>query len=262
MTFDGIDWQAPWLAPFREAGLDLAGSDDWMRTANQRAAAQALRNHRGLPIVFIPQSQLPDGAGYEAHISATGQVPTRENLHDFFNALAWLHFPEIKRMLNALHARAFDAPVKAGTRGRQRDAATLFDENAALFITADKRLSEALREHRWVDVLSRTPAEFDAQCSVMLFGHALLEKLVTPYKSLTAHVWTIEVDHPWWALGEPARRSDIDRRVAASIAAGFVSADFCHLPVLGVPGWWHGQDPAFYQDDAVFRPKRAKRVGS
>jgi hypothetical protein len=26
--------------------------------------------------------------------------------------------------------------------------------------------------------------------------------------------------------------------------------------VLGVPGWWPGQDEAFYSDDSVFRPKR------
>ena len=28
------------------------------------------------------------------------------------------------------------------------------------------------------------------------------------------------------------------------------------LPVLGVPGWWQGQDAAFYAQTSVFRPKR------
>lgn len=258
MAFDRIDWQAPWFIPFRDHGASLAASGDWVPVANDLASQQALTNHRGLPVSFIPQSLLPEGAGYEAHISATGQVPTRDNLHDFFNALVWLQFPETKRMLNALHARAADEPVKAGTRGRQRDAATLFDENAALFICADEQQSAALREHRWADVLLCSPSDFNARCSVMLFGHALLEKLVSPYKSLTAHVWTVQVDPEWWALDDGQRRTEIDCQVAASIARGFASTDFCHLPVLGVPGWWPQQDESFYADEAVFRPKRVR----
>lgn len=262
MAFAGIAWQAPWFAPFRGPGALLSESDDWIADANRLAADRQLRNHRGLPLRFIPQSGLPEDTGYEAHISATAQVPTRDNLHDFFNALAWLHFPNIKQALNALHAHAFEEPVQLGTRGRQRDAATLFDENAALFISSSDSLLEALREHRWQDVLFRESGEFSADCQVMLFGHALLEKLVMPYKSLTAHVWTVKVEPGWWHKDEVERRADIDRRVGESISRGFTSADFCHLPVLGVPGWWPGQDAAFYEDSSIFRPKRRLRSPS
>jgi len=262
MAFAGIDWQAPWFAPFSGPGASLADSDDWIAEANRLAASRQLRNHRGLPIRFIPQSGLPEDTGYEAHISATAQVPTRDNLHDFFNAVAWLHFPHIKQALNALHARSLDLPIQAGTRGRQRDAATLFDENAALFISSSASLLEALREHRWQQVLFREAGAFDADCHVMLFGHALLEKLVMPYKSLTAHVWTVQVDADWWRKDGHERRADIDRRVGESILRGFTSADFCHLPALGVPGWWPGQDAGFYEDRAVFRPRRVLRSPS
>ncbi len=262
MTFDGICWQAPWFAPFSESGAVLAKSGDWIAEANHLAAMRRLTNYRGLPIRFIPQSALPDGAGYEAHIAETGEVPTRDNLHDFFNALAWLHFPRTKQALNALHARAFDQPVKAGTRGRQRDAATLFDENAALFIADSEHRLTALREHRWAEVLHRDAPAFTKDCKVMLFGHALLEKLVSPYKSLTAHVWTVCVEPDWWQQDEAARRADIDHRVSEAISSGFTSADFCHLPVLGVPGWWPGQDADFYADSAVFRPGRGVRSPS
>ncbi len=259
MSFNGINWQAPWFAPFDVPGAQLSGSKDWIADANHFAVEQQLANHRGLPVRFIPQAELPEGMGYEAHISATGQVPTRDNLHDFFNALAWLHFPRIKQALNALHAFSTTAPAVAGTRGRQRDAATLFDENAALFISDNAQQLEALREHRWQQVLLRDQAGFASECQVMLFGHALLEKLVMPYKSLTAHVWTIQVEPDWWLQDQASRRADIDRRVSESIARGFTSADFCHLPVLGVPGWWPGQDAAFYEDSAVFRPRRMLR---
>ncbi|MFS9669939.1 DUF3025 domain-containing protein, partial [Klebsiella pneumoniae] len=77
----------------------------------------------------VPQDALPAGAAYEAHIAATGQVPTRDNLHDFFNALIWLHWPRAKAALNARQARAITQDGIGAARGTVRDAATLFDEN-------------------------------------------------------------------------------------------------------------------------------------
>ncbi len=46
-----------------------------------------------------------------------------------------------------------------------------------------------------------------------------------------------------------------------SVQAGFTSADFTPLPVLGVPNWWPDQDAAFYADASVFRPKRIRLPG-
>jgi hypothetical protein len=256
MSLAAIDWQRPWLAPWRALGEPLATSNDWIAAANRLAVERCLTNPDGLPLRFIPQQQLPAGLPYEAHIAASGQVPTRDNLHDFFNALAWLHFPQTKRQLNALHAPALPTEATSGTRGRQRDAATLFDENAALVVSDDAEFLTALREHRWHEALMRSPEQFRAHADVVLFGHALIEKLVTPYKSITAHVWTMAVDSYWFGLSPEGRLDALDGRVAASIGQGFSSRDFCHLPVLGVPGWWTGQDPLFYADAEVFRPKR------
>ena len=89
----------------------------------------------------MPQAALPDGCAYEAHIHATGAVPTRDNLHDFFNALVWLHFPTAKRLLNRLQAAAIARDGVQASRGPVRDAATLFDENAVLFLSAEPALS-------------------------------------------------------------------------------------------------------------------------
>jgi hypothetical protein len=77
---------------------------------------------------------------------------------------------------------------------------------------------------------------------LVIFGHALLEKLLQPRKPITAHVWTVE------ALD--------DATIAASLAEQRLSTRaFLALPVLGVPGWWSAnEDPAFYEDAAVFRP--------
>ena len=256
MAFIGIDWSRPWLSSLRDIGEPLAKREDWIAVANELAGQRGLVNLRGLPVEFIPQHEIPPDTPYETHIASTARVPTRDNLHDFFNALVWLQFPQTKRQLNALHALALQKAATIGTRGSQRDAATLFDENAALFFSDDASLLEALREHQWKAVLMKQKTEFFSHSDVLLFGHALMEKLVNPYKSITAHVWTIEVASDWFALPLNLRIADLDTHLADRLSCGFSSADFCHLPVLGVPGWWHGQDAEFYADAEVFRPRR------
>ncbi len=254
-----IDWQQPWLQPLRSIGQAIASAPVWREAANQQAQASGLCNAQGKPLRFVPQQMLPADTGYEAHIHASAEVPTRDNLHDFFNALIWLHFPETKRMLNALHARTLpaDRSASSGRRGRERDAATLFDENAALFVTCDESQGQALRRHDWAALLEQPGEMFFSRCDVMLFGHALMEKLVSPYKAITAHAWVVMVDSDWFALPEMQRLQDLDRRVAAQLSPGFVPADFAHLPILGVPGWWPEQTASFYADKAVFRPLRS-----
>lgn len=263
-SLEGIDWQQPWLAQWREAGMSLQRSADWMAAANQAATANKMTNQRGLPLRFVSQQSLPPEAGYEAFIHDSGQVPTRDNLHDFFNALAWLHYPRTKRTLNALQAAEIAlrlaSPSTSGSRGRQRDAATLFDENAALFICSDASLIDALREHDWHAVFVRRAEAFGSECAVRLFGHALLEKLVMPYKAITAHAWVIGVTASWFELSEDARRTDLDARVSEQIQSGFTSSDFTPLPVSGVPHWWPDQDAAFYDDTSVFRPRRIRAL--
>ncbi len=265
VLFDAIDWQRPWLAPFKETGQQLIRSGDWLNAANQIALQQDLRTASAHRVVFVPQHYLAADVAYEAHIHASGEVPTRDNLHDFFNTLTWLHFPQIKKTLNALHAVSQKQVADTGggfstlgTRGRARDAATLFDENAALFVCSDQQSAEALRGHEWVHLLQRSPEAFFSKTAVVLFGHALIEKLVRPYKAITAHVWITMVESDWFESGEEHRIDDLDRRVAAAISPGFSSADFAHLPVLGVPGWWSVQDEDFYKDASVFRAPRQK----
>jgi hypothetical protein len=143
-----IDWQRPWLKPFRAKGELLQQTSDWRAGLNALASAQNLYNHRHLPVQFVPQANLPPDTAYEEFISATGGVPTRDNLHDFFNALVWLTFPQIKIQLNALQAAEI-ANGQNKNRGKLRDAATIFDENAALLVVRDNALLEALRAHRW-----------------------------------------------------------------------------------------------------------------
>jgi len=254
-----IDWDQPWLAPFRELGLSLQCAD-WRRACTRQAAALDVRNHAGLPIRFVPQEQLPPGVPYEAYIGATGQVPSRENLHDFFNALMWLALPQVKIGLNAIQAseiaRAAGEPAApGGQRGRVRDAATLFDESAALVLVADPALESALRAHQWDELFQSRRASYGKQWQVIVFGHALLEKLVSPYKAITAHAWVVEI-HDQAALAQ-ADLNVTAAMVAEQLKQGLSKTRMSPLPLAGVPGWWPGQDQAFYADARVFRPRRA-----
>ena len=257
-----IDWQQPWFGAVRAAAATIdVGHADIAVPFSAQAAARKLCNHQGLPLSFVPQSALPDGVAYEAFIGATGSVPTRDNLHDFFNALVWLSFPLIKRQLNALQAAQIARDGVGKSRGPARDAATLFDENAALLVVRagpdGERLVQALRSHDWREAFVARRAQFGAGAEVWLFGHALMEKLVAPYKAITAHTRVVMADAAFFARDEAGRRAWIDETVAHALRdGGLHKADFTPLPVLGVPGWWPQQDDAFYDDVAVFRPRR------
>jgi hypothetical protein len=261
-----IDWTHPWYDAVRPVFECLARDADFIAAFNANAARLALQNHRGQPIRFVPQAALPPDTAYEEFIGATGCVPTRENLHDFFNGLVWQTFPLIKRELNALQAAQIAAAGVGKSRGPARDAATIFDENAALMVVRDsdagRALVEGLRAHRWHDTLYTQRARFGAgkDAEVWLFGHALMEKLVAPRKAITAHTRVLFAPDAWFGLGWDDRRAWIDMQVAGTLAAeGLSTAVFTPLPVLGVPGWWPGQDEDFYLDETVFRPKRTDR---
>ncbi|GAA4014105.1 DUF3025 domain-containing protein [Actimicrobium antarcticum] len=273
MTSDGvppdfrlcIDWRQPWLAPLRGRGEPLCDAQcDWRARINEHARQAGMRNHRDQPICFVRQSELPAGLGYEAYIGATGRVPTRENLHDFFNAQVWLAFPRIKARLNALQAAdiarqdAESGGVTAAHRGQLRDALTIFDESSALMVSSDSRLFDALRAHDWTTVFVDRREGFNRDCEVFLFGHALMEKLVAPYKGITAHAWLVQVDAAYFAWPESERMAHVDQIIAGQLTSGLRNADYTPLPLMGIPGWSADQDAAFYADPSVFRARRRR----
>jgi hypothetical protein len=238
--WDGVDWSRPWLAPWRARGEAL------VRRALQVGLVTAL--NEALPDDaqqrFVRHAELPPGEAYEAFIARTHCVPTRDNLHDLLNGLVWGVCPVIKHRLNALQAAELARAAPGTARGAVRDALTVFDENAAL-LHAPPALVDALRARDW-HALFVTQRSAWADAQLTLFGHALIEKLAQPRKAITAHVWLL--DQP---LGDGAALTAqlTPQRLAAK--------PFLPLPVLGVPGWWPANDdPAFYDDPAVFRPAK------
>lgn len=99
----------------------------------------------------------------------------------------------------------------------------------------------ALREREWNRLFVAQRDQWQS-AALVIFGHALLEKLMQPRKAITAHVWVTD---------------DLtDEGLASSLAPERLTAKlFLPLPVLGVPGWWKANtEPGFYDDADVFRP--------
>ena len=242
-----IDWQAPWLHD-----LHTIGASAHQRVLAGASVAQALSVQPGTPIRFVPQADLPAGTAYESFIFDTASVPTRDNLHDFFNGLIWQHYPQTKRRLNQLHRQAIAAQGVGSVRGALRDALTLLDESGAL-LQAPEPLWQALLARDWQRLFIELRPLW-AQARLHVFGHAVLEKLVYPRKAVTAHIYR--------AL--PAIKTgvdpvlDLDAWLASALSPEHLATKpFTPLPLLGVPGWWpENENLCFYDDAQVFRPLR------
>lgn len=229
---------APWLTPYRSVGRTV------LADAQAQGIVEALNRQRDAThgVRFVSHSALTAQEPYEAFIARTREVPTRDNLHDLFNGLVWLTFPRTKRRLNELQAAEIERLGIGAQRGPLRDALTVFDENAAV-LSAPMELVESLRRRDWHSLFV-THRELWEVARVVIFGHALLEKMLQPRKAITAHVWLVDTIS--------------DEAIAASLTSDRVRTKaFLPLPVLGIPGWCdQNVDPDFYADAAVFRVAR------
>lgn len=242
--WSSLDWLAPWLQPYRALGLQVSALE------RQGLAMPDLLNRLGdCGRRFVPQSALPPGEAYERFIARTGCIPTRENMHDGLNGLVWQRFARSKARLNALQAQAIEQAGGVGARrGPLRDALTLFDENGAVLLAPDA-LWQALQQRQWQRLFVELRPLWQ-QAQLIVIGHALLEKLITPRKPITAHVFCPA--QPWPIV------DNIDEVIADALdAAHLADKPFTPLPVLGIPGWCQGnQHVSFYDDPDVFRSAR------
>jgi hypothetical protein len=243
-------------APFQSLRpwVDQLTGPDWpnLEQLNTLAERQLLINANGLPVRFATQTQRCGQHDYEAGILLGGHVPTRsENWHDLLNALCWLSLPKTKLTLNAVQCLAID-PLRP-QRGPLSDAATLFDESGLVIAGPEASLAQALREKRWQDAFVRKRAAW-ANMTVIVVGHAILEKLLSPWPGITAKCTFIDLPaNPCLETVDAALAKHwLDP--ATKQSAIEKPADLFPMPVLGVPGWWAAnEDPVYYDNSNVFR---------
>jgi hypothetical protein len=275
-----VSWTEPFWQDYQPLlrSLAISGADcDGLPSAEQLGGllpAGAV-NDAGLPIRFVASQapgQTPGAGNYETRISETGEVSTRaDNWHDLFNALVWARLPRIKAKLNALHVQHMvgdnqgcvdQGSVNKGSRGATRDALTLFDESGVIVLSRDQSFLQALASRSGPEVFEQQDETWQHSCRVVVTGHALLEKFLHPYKSLTAHALLIQTSEDFFSQSEEAQLHSTDKELANQLATEQVlvsPACLSPLPLMGLPGWWPlgEQDVDFYRDRQVFRPAPA-----
>jgi len=259
MQFSGnrsADLTGPWWDDYRSL-LDRLGSVD-IPTPEQlnRLLSPGSTSGGGKPLRFVPAHSLP-GADYERHVYETGEVSTREHSwHDVFNAFAWCLLPRLKAAMNALH-HAHLHEAHDGRRGARRDALTLLDESGAIVVSRNRELLAALASRKWAEAFCDLGGAWRHEARTVICGHGLLEKLRSPYKSITAHALLLYDDSPAGALRGsdflPALDMAVGKRLLEGLCEG--PADLSPLPLMGIPAWWPDgeQGSRFYDDAAVFR---------
>lgn len=205
----------------------------------------------------------PSAADYEAGVAREARLAVRlPGWHDVFNVLAWTAWPKAKAALNARSVAEIDRHA-GPNRSRARDALTGFDEDGVVVCVADPRLEQLAREFRWKALFWERRAALAKDFRVFVFGHALAEKLLEPFVGLTGKAVFVRSEPGIADQTIDRERAILDRRLADVLSAPdrFVTpAELTPLPVLGLPGWWPGgEDAAFYDDVAYFRPGRARR---
>ncbi len=225
-------------------------------TLTRLAAERCVVNTNGLPIHFVSGHTTGPALAYETTIHNSGPVPTRShNWHDFFNALVWLNWPHTKAALNALHIRAGMSSV----RSRPRDALTLLDESGVVVAYSEPALWDNLARSNWRDLFVRQRATVRTAMRFYLIGHALHEKALAPYPSMTGKCVPVWVPNEFFALDAARQRLQLDALLAQQLLATppQTPAQFPPLPLLGIPGVTPASEhPDFYADTRVFRPQR------
>ncbi len=223
-------------------------------------ATPAVVGGGGAPIRFVPPAAA--SAQYEVHVFETGKVQTRaDNWHDLFNALVWLTFPKTKATLNRHHCEQIRARRGERSRGTARDVLTLFDEGGIVVAAADAELSDLLREFRWKELFWKRRAQVLRSMRFYVFGHAIYEKALEPYKGVTAKALIVDASPELLEAPLERQLAELDARAADYFSGREALAStrsLSPLPILGIPGW----EPAnareeYYDDRAQFRPGRS-----
>jgi hypothetical protein len=264
-------WNTDWLtrsemfAPLRPvaAGLPDIGWPD-LDLLNALAEDHGLRvvNAQGMRVRFVPQApnEISFEATFEPRAYLRGEVQVRAfDWHDLFNALVWLTFPTTKAVINARHYESMVAAGR-GNRPPQRDALTLFDEDGVAVVSTDAELLDLVRGFRWKELFWNRRDAVKARMRFYVFGHALFSKALHPFVGLTGKAVLLQVPGAFLELSQASQLAELDRRLSIHV---WNRERFRHgrelspLPVLGVPGWWSGNErEEFYDDTAYFRPGR------
>lgn len=260
--YSQINWHAPWYAPLIIPPLFIQPYccvKDWLNAS----LTQPIMNYQHKAIRFVPQDNLPVDTAYETYIAKTGNIPTRDNLHDLLGGLIWLNFPKTKAVFNQLHQQDIEKTGIQPTRSVIRNILTLFDENGGVVVSSDMTVLQGLQSFNWQSALfDNRNSWLNHQTNFFPIGHALLEKLIEPRDSITAHVMLLYVAPDWHSQDVASQRVSLDNFLSQFFltlpqAHHLTSKMFQPLPVLGIAQFRLGQSRDFYANKTIFREPRS-----
>ncbi len=198
---------------------------------------------------------------YEPRIFLKKELQTRnENWHDFFNAMIWLQFPNIKKSLNQLHFYAAKARKAGSNRSTLENAITLFDECGCVIVSDREDLLDLIRGHEWHKLFWQNRDVLAQHLSCVVVGHAMHEKALKPYIGMTSHA--ILLSSTDLLKGCQANNFNaLDKKISELWLQNKInsSRDLQAFPLLGMPGWHKdNQREEFYFNVDYFRAKRKR----
>lgn len=240
---------------------------DWQFLQHQLAQQHPpINTASNRPLQFVPQTKksgiYPES--YEARIYLKGEIQTRHNWHDFFNALVWFTFPQTKAAINTLHYH----------QGLQRhwghephrtaleNALTLFDESGAIILCSRAEYLRLIQNHDWKTLFwdQRDLLAQHLQC--FIFGHGLYEKALSPYPGMTAQSLLLPVIPEFfqWDLTRQIHHADSYAAQQLTNTAIFRSPkDLQAFPLLGMPNWDKNNAAEYYDNKKYFREKNRQQ---
>ncbi|MFQ3207892.1 MAG: hypothetical protein ACI9IT_002052 [Glaciecola sp.] len=242
----------------------------------QHSITSDVETHTQIKHFVCHNSMFGDSRYYEQIIFEEHAIPTRRgSWHDFFNGIIWLQFPQTKNYLNRLHISEINT-YGLNPRTQVRNHITHFDECGVVLFVQGASLFATLHllfeMHEWKTLFCELKDEWNITIFPVVFGHANLEMLLTPFVGLTGKVLLIQIDDKP-RVQETLQNTNRSIASQANISSGWLdtlllqhiqsnkifhaSKPFYPLPLLGVPHWHYAeQGSAFYDNTDYFMPKR------
>jgi len=237
---------------------------------------------------------------YLARIYQRGEIQTRlHNWHDLFQILSWRLFPRSKASLVRRHyvcakqrwQQQQQGKLAPGRRSVEENALSLWDEGGLLLLCADQDFPALVRQFRWRELFLQRRDQLRRKLRMLVFGHALLDKLRHPYIGMTGNAILLPLPDQALTSNEQDLFAFADEQLASLLAHDLTTAhtqapavmndnenkppssaqtpgytpwlrqprDLQPFPVLGMPGLWpDNETPAFYDNSGYFRPGRGQ----
>lgn len=204
---------------------DFARHEVWPDLEVWGEKAVGVTNTQGAPVRFVAHAPRKRGGAwtldsmYDAHIFLRGEVPSRPcNWHDFFNMAIWRTFPKAKAAINRAQWEALQRWLPGtsgaklpGARRPEQDTLALLDEGGVIVAvtgSSDAQLSEE----------DAATAIANGRATVILFGHALLEHVVTGHGEVRGA--SVVLSRESWPSEPRAFLDAADAALAARVEAG------------------------------------------